>query len=343
MPLQIVRNDITRMQVDAIVNASNRRLIAEGGVSTAIHKAAGEKLAAACKKLGGCEVGQAKITEAFALPCKYVIHTVGPIWQGGTQGEAEALAACYKACLTLAVQHKCRSIAFPVLASGAHGYPKQQALQVAVNAIGNFLLQNVEKIDLQVYLVTFTKESFVSGTKLFADVQQYIDDTYVEEHLDLRRENARRLKAVRVEEDYGAGPMMAPQMEMCSAPSSLEEALEQLDESFGEMLMRLIKEKGLKTSKVYGVANIDRKLFSKIVSNPQYKTKKTTALALAIALQLDLYETAELLYKAGFVLSHSSKFDVIVEYFILNGNYDIFQINAMLYEFDQPLLGAQDK
>ena len=343
MPLQIVRNDITLMKVDAIVNATNRHLTADGGVSAAIHKAAGEKLAQACRKLGGCEVGQAKITRGYGLPGKYVIHTVGPIWQGGAKGEKEALAACYKACLTLALQHKCRSIAFPVLASGAHGYPKPLALQVAVNAIGDFLLENAEKADLQVYLVTFTKESFLSGTKLFADVQQYIDDTYVEQHLDLRRERVRKAKALYVEEACDAAPVMAPQMEMCSAPLSLEDALKQLDESFSEMLQRIIKERGVKTSDVYSAANIDRKLFSKIVTNPQYKPKKTTALALAVALKLSLGETTELLHKAGYVLSHSSKFDVIVEYFILNGEYKVSTINAMLYAFDQPLLGNVEK
>lgn len=343
MPLEIVRNDITRMRVDAIVNAANRHLAVSGGVTGAIHKAAGPELLAECMKLGGCQVGEAKITRAYRLPCKYVIHTVGPIWQGGTQGEHEALVSCYQNSLMLAVEHNCHSIAFPMLATGAHGYPKDQALKVATDTISDFLLHNVPDNDLMVYLVTFTKESLSVGSKLFADIKQYIDDNYVDEHFDYRRERSRRMPIMRsIEEDdfpveCAAAPMA---MEEAWNPSCIEDALSMIDESFSEMVQRKIKEKGMKNAECYKKANIDKKLFSKIVNNASYKPKKTTALALAVALELSLEETKELLMKAGLALSHSDKFDIIVEFFIMHGKYDIFEINEMLYEFDQVLLGG---
>lgn len=343
MPLEIVRNDITRMRVDAIVNAANRHLTVSGGVTGAIHKAAGPELLAECLKLGGCQVGEAKITHAFRLPSKYVIHTVGPIWQGGTQGERDALVSCYRNALQLAIAYNCHSIAFPMLATGAHGYPKAQALKVATDTISDFLLHNVPDNDLMVYLVTFTKESLSVGSKLFADIKQYIDDNYVSEHFDYRREYSRRMPIMRSneEEDSLVECASAPMaMEEDWNPSSIEDALSMIDESFSEMVLRKIKEKGLKNADCYKKANIDKKLFSKIVNNVNYKPKKTTALALAVALELSLDETKELLMKAGLALSHSDKFDIIVEFFIMHGKYDIFEINEMLYDFDQVLLGG---
>lgn len=344
MPFEIVRNDITRMRVDVIVNAANRHLTVGGGVSGAIHKAAGPELLAECMQLGGCQVGDAKITRAYKLPCKNVIHTVGPIWQGGTQGEKEVLASCYKTSLELARKHNCHSIAFPLLATGAHGYPKHQALKVATKTISEFLLHNVPDNDLMVYLVTFTKESLSVSSKLVADIKQYIDDHYVEEHFDYLTEYSRRnsiksmvMKECAVEEI--CTPCEPMEMEEWN-PDTIEDALNMIDESFSEMILRKIQEKGLKNADCYKKANIDKKLFSKIVTNKNYKPKKSTALALAVALELPLNETRELLMKAGMALSHSDKFDIIVEFFIKRGRYDIFEINEVLYSFDQALLGG---
>lgn len=345
MPIQIVRNDITRMHVDAIVNTGNKYLCAGSGVNGAIHKAAGPQLLAECQTLNGCEVGEAKITHGYMLPCKYVIHTVSPVWNGGTLGEKQQLISCYRNALDLAVRYGCQSIAFPMIGTGAHGYPKDQALKTATDTISDFLLHNVPDNDLMVYLVTFTKESLSVGSKLFADIKQYIDDNYVEEHFDYRRENARRMLPVMrsIEADYciqecAAAPMAAEEDEW--NPSSIEDALNMIDESFSEMVLRIIKEKGMKNADCYKKANIDKKLFSKIVNNVNYKPKKTTALALAVALELSLADTKELLMKAGLALSHSDKFDIIVEFFIKHGKYDIFEINEMLYDFDQALLGG---
>lgn len=347
MPIQIVRNDITKMHVDAIVTTGNKYLRAGSGVNGAIHKAAGPMLEIAAQQLGGCAVGEAKITQGFNLPCRYVVHTVSPIWHG-MKSDRLLLAACYSESLKLAVAHHCQSIAFPLIASGAHGCPKTEAMHIATDAINQFLLQHVPDNDLIVYLVVFTKESFLVGSKLYADIKQYIDDCYVEEHWDLRRESLRARRAAEAynwedEADAICTAPMADALPMPSAawqPSSLEDALNQIDESFSQMIQRLIKERGMKNADCYKKANIDKKLFSKIINNVHYNPKKTTALALAVALELSLDETKELLMKAGLALSHSEKFDIIVEFFIMKGNYDIFEINEMLYEFDQPLLGG---
>lgn len=340
MPLQIVRNDITRMQVDVIVNAANKHLSSGSGVSGAIHQAAGPQLRMDCMQLGGCPTGDAVLTPAYQLPCKYVIHAVGPIWQGGNQGEPSALRSCYLRALQLCVQHHCSSIAFPLISTGAYGYPKRLALKIATETITDFLLHSHQDYDLTVYLVMFTKESLQVGSQLFANIRQYIDDSYVDAHFDHAREYNRRLAVAR--RYYPQSDMFnhAPTEKAAVPAASLKDALAQLDESFSQMILRKINEKGIKNADCYKKANIDKKLFSKIVNNIHYKPKKATALAFAVALELSLAETNELLHKAGFALTHSEKFDIIVEYFILHKKYDIFEINEMLYEFDQPLLGG---
>ena len=341
MPIQIIRNDITRMHVDAIVSAGNRNLDCGGGVNGAIHKAAGSQLLAECRTLGGCKVGEAKITRGYQLPCKYVIHTVSPVWHGGFFGEKGQLVSCYQKALELAVKHHCKSIAFPMIGTGAHGYPKAQALRIATDTISTFLLNHVPDNDLDVYIVMFSKESLSVGSKLFADIRQYIDDCYVDRHYDLRRENMRRAQALSPRNEASMPvAACAPTAAKVWNPATLEDALHMIDESFAEMVLRKIKEKGMKNADCYKRANIDKKLFSKIVNTPGYKPKKTTALALAVALELSLEETKELLMKAGLALSHSDKFDIIVEFFIMHGRYNIFEINEMLYDFDQALLGG---
>lgn len=154
MSLKIVREDITKIECDAIVNAANSRLIGGSGVDGAIHKAAGLGLTWECLKLGGCEVGQVKLTGAYKLPCRHIIHTVGPKWKGGKRGEEELLKSCYSEALLLAKEKGCKSVAFPLIAAGAHRYPKEQALQVAIDTINEFLKEN----DMLVYLVVFDKK-----------------------------------------------------------------------------------------------------------------------------------------------------------------------------------------
>lgn len=333
MPLQIVRNDITKMKVDAIVNAANSTLLGGGGVDGCIHRAAGEGLLAECRTLGGCETGNAKLTGAYNLPCKYVIHTVGPVYQGGNNGEKALLESCYQKSLELAKEYNCESVAFPLISSGVYGYPKDKALKVAIDVISDFLLEN----EMTVYIVIFDKQAYQISEKLFTDIAGYIDDRYVDEHTDYRRESMR-------------SNMPLPSvvfMDMCDCCSasvpkaiSLEDAVNNVDESFSQMLLRKIDEKGMTDAQCYKKANIDRKLFSKIRGDVHYKPSKPTAIAFAIALELSLDETEDMLKKAGFALSHSNKFDIIIEYFISKGNYNIFEINEALFAFDQSLLGA---
>ena len=347
MPLQIVRNDITKMKVDAIVNAANSSLLGGGGVDGCIHRAAGPELLAECETLGGCKTGSAKLTKGYKLPCKYVIHAVGPRWRDGKHGERELLVSCYRTSLALAKEAGCETVAFPLISSGIYGYPKAEALRVAIETISDFLLEH----EMTVYIVIFDKAAYQIGGKLFADIEAFIDDHYVEQHSDTDAEFRRRRAALQQEElaseeslDFavcGSAPCEAASLLAAPmAAKSLDEVMAQIDESFSEMLLRKIDELGMTDAQCYKKANIDRKLFSKIRSDKHYKPSKPTAIAFAIALELSLDETRELLMKAGFALSHSNKFDIIIEFFITKGNYNVFEINEALFAFDQSLLGA---
>ena len=336
MPLEIVRNDITKMAVDAIVNAANESLLGGGGVDGSIHRAAGPELLAECQTLGGCKTGDAKITKAYRLPCKYVIHTVGPVWNGGKCGEREQLISCYRTSLALAKEYGCETVAFPLISSGAFGYPKDQALRVAVDTISGFLMEN----DMTVYLVIFDRKAYQISGKLFADIAEYIDDHYVDAHTDVRRERLRLMGPTAKPFSAARKASMPECMAAPMAANGLDDLLAHLDAGFSETLLKLIDRSGKKDSEIYKKANVDRKLFSKIRNNPSYKPSKSTAIAFAIALELDLDETRDLIARAGYALSASSKFDVIIEYFIGQKKYDIFEINEALFAFDQSLLGA---
>ena len=319
------------MKEDAIVNAADESLLGGGGVDGAIHRAAGPELLKECRALGGCKTGQAKITKGYRLPAKFVIHTVGPIWRGGSLGERDLLASAYCSSLELALANRCETVAFPLLSSGVYSYPKDQALKVAVDTIGDFLLAH----DMTVYLVIFDRDAYAISSKLFADITAYIDDCYVDTHTDSREEQRRRMAmaSMPMEEERRPAPC-------AMTPSGLDKALSKLGESFSQMLLRKIDERGMTDAQCYKKANIDRKLFSKIRSDVHYKPSKPTAMAFAIALELPLEEAREMLEKAGFAFSHASKFDIIVEYFIAHQNYNIFEINEALFAFDQSLLGG---
>lgn len=413
MPIQIVRNDITKVECDAIVNAANSSLLGGGGVDGAIHRAAGRELLEECRRLGGCETGEAKITGAYKLPCKYVIHTVGPVWRDGRSGEEESLRSCYRNSLGLAVKSGCESVAFPLISAGAYGYPREQALQVAIDEISSFLM----RYDMLVYMVIYDRDSFRISQKLEQEIRVYIDERYVEAHYVRRggflniapmqektcetskprmpwmKRSRKKVsdeapesypdhgeaaskasqiswaKATASQKPQGAGmsqeasqlpqgagiaqeaaqmsrvfgAAVSPQTEMyfdAALPSGLRDVVSQIDESFSQMLLRKIDEKGMTDAECYKKANIDRKLFSKIRSDIQYRPSKPTAIAFAIALELSPEETKDLLMKAGYALSHSNKFDIIVEFFINRRNYNIFEINGALFAFDQSLLGA---
>ena len=375
MPFTVIRGDITKLTCDAIVNAANSSLLGGGGVDGAIHRAAGPGLLEECRTLGGCKTGEAKITGAYRLPCKYVIHTVGPIWYGGEHGEEALLSSCYRSSLTLAAEKGCESVAFPLISSGVYGYPKEEALRVAEEAIRVFL----ETHEMNVILTVFDKDSFRIGEALFREITAYIDDHYAEEKkaqfanrrdqtcgaapeaslsalasfAPKRAKNAKKplfggQKASAEAEAIREDGLFLDECVLCDRDEETPEGisddlayrLRHLDESFSQSLLRLIDEKGMTDAACYKKANIDRKHFSKIRSDPSYRPGKRTVISLAVALELNLAETEALLNKAGFALSASNKADVIVRYFIETGNYDMFQINNALFSFDQELLGA---
>jgi O-acetyl-ADP-ribose deacetylase (regulator of RNase III) len=329
MPFTILRNDITKMKVDAIVNAANTSLQKGGGVCGATFKAAGpEKLQAECAALGGCKTGQAVITSGFKLPAKYIIHTPGPIWKGGQQGEEALLRQCYTNSLLLAEEYGLESIAFPLISAGIYGYPKKEALEVAVTAIQDFL----EHSEMDVFLVVFDKVAVEISEELLGAVQAYIDEHYYQEDL----------LEVSVPQDimYDKVSEMDPGTSQMDTIAGLESLIGNLDEPFSQTLLRLIDAKGSTDVEVYKRANMDRKLFSKIRSNRGYTPSKKTAVALAIALELNLAEAEDLLARAGYALSSSQIFDVLIRFFISKGKYDMYEINQTLFYFDQPLLGS---
>ena len=369
MPLLIVRNDITHMSCDAIVNAANNSLLGGGGVDGAIHRAAGKGLYEECLTLGGCETGKAKITGAYLLPCRYVIHTVGPVYYDGSRGEEALLRSCYKNSLALAAENGCTSVAFPLISAGVYGYPREAALRIAVEEIARFL--NETDGDMLVYIVVFDKASFCLSEKLVDGLSEYLAANYVEADIDddyaaagslpgsylpsglppyasemidadikmRQHRNGKNAAALAEECADAAECSMLSIVSGNALPDSLENRLKTLDESFSQMLLRKIDEKGMTDAQCYKKANIDRKLFSKIRNDIYYKPKKQTVLAFAVALELSLDETNEMLMKAGFALSHSSKGDVIIEYFISKRIYNIYEINEVLFRFDQSLLG----
>ena len=343
MPFEIVRNDITNMCVDAIVNSANPRPIIGLGTDSSIHKKAGPELLAARKKIGNLSMGQAAITPAFRLPAKYVIHTVGPVWDGGSYGEEALLRSCYDRSLQLALEHACKSIAFPLIATNNYGFPKDKALQIAVSAFSAFLLEH----EMLIYLVVFDRSAYKLSEKLMSSIASYIDDHYVaawEETVYGGREAYRRqINQRRRDIDLYRKPTAQeiPSVSMpISRAASLPAFLKQADAGFTETLLTLIDKTGKKDSEIYKKANLSKQHFSKIRNNPDYKPTKQTAIALALALELDLEQTKDLIGRAGYALSNSSKFDLIIRYFIEQKKYNVVEINMALYEFDQSLLGT---
>lgn len=329
MPFEIVRNDIVNMKVDAIVNTANPRPIIGAGTDKAVHDKAGARLLLARKEIGDIAIGTSKITPAFDLDANYVIHTAGPIWRDGKSSEEALLASCFKNSLRLAKEKGCESIAFPLISTGSYGFPKPLALQIAVREISSFLMEN----EMQIYLVVFEKQSFELSEKLFKSVSSYIDENYVSDKTSLEYGTSKLRRF-----DYEEMLLRESSYEITSKIPNLDGMLNNLDKGFSETLLYLIDRTGKKDSEIYKKANVDRKLFSKIRNNADYRPSKTTALAFAIALELSMDETDDLLARAGIALSQSNKFDVIVRYFIENKKYDIFELNSVLFEFDQPLI-----
>lgn len=353
MPLSIVRNDLVKMNVDVIVNSANPKPIIGAGVDERIHTCAGEQLLQARLAIGDIACGEAKITDAYNLHAKYVIHTIGPIH---TYNHVyELLSNCYRNSLLLAKEYKCKSIAFPLISTGTYGVDKAKALQIAIQTIHEFLLDN----DMMVYLVVYDHQSYQLSEHLYNDVQSYIDENYVEETYNRHSRNIECeatinkinngikviknfLRDIIVEEEleeyideevneYKCNEILSP---------CIEDLIEEVDDTFAECLFKIIDNKGLKDPDVYKKANIDRRLFSKIRSNKHYQPSKSTALALAFALELNLDETKDMLNKAGYALSNSNKVDIIFKYFIEQNNYNIYELNEVLFKFTETTLGG---
>lgn len=344
MPLNIVRDDITNMKVDAIVNAANEQLLAGGGVCGAIFTKAGENcLQEECNNLSPCKVGNSVITKGYNLPAKYIIHAVGPIWNGGKNNEKQLLESAYSTALELAKKNNLESIAFPLISSGIYGYPKNEAINIAISTIEDFLKEN----EMEVYIVVFDKKAYEISGQLFEDIQEYINDNYVDD-LETKFSRNRNLQSERKQkfaEKQGVfSSKKAEPLERTifysEANASIDDFLKKMDKTFSQLLLDTIDRKGKSDVEVYKKANIDRKLFSKIRSNIDYKPKKQTVIALAIGLELNVDETLDLLKSAGYTLSNSSKFDLIIRYFIDKGEYNINQINMVLFDYEQILLGA---
>ena len=377
MPLQIIRQDITKMKVDAIVNTTNKNMTGYDGVDLDIHKAAGHFLDEECRKLAPFSKGEAKITKGYNLDCKYIIHTSGPVWHGGLFGEIAILKSCYLESLKLADEYGCESIAFPLISSGTYGFPKDRALKFATSVITEFLVNH----EITVYLCVYDRQSYEFSKKLFAEIKDYIDgntgyvkkkrprksggklfpvfneknaesfgagledETFCMPDMDVEEKSLRSYATMqkRIEEDVSMleAPMMAAASFETDSGNSLKDYMKDMDKPFAYKLFDLIDAKGMTDVECYKKANVDKKTFSKIKCNPNtYKPSKQTAVAFAIALQLDLDETQELLASAGMTLSRSFTFDKIIRFFIQKGNYNVFEINEALFEFDQVLLGC---
>ena len=355
MPFQIIRNDITRVKADAIVNTANPDPEVGGGTDWAVHAAAGEELLEARKQIGRIGVGESKATPAFGLPAEYVLHTVSPAWIDGEHEEEKLLRRAYDSALALADELGCRSVAFPLMAAGTYGFPHEAALSVAIRAFTDFLLEH----EMQILLVLFNAEAVAAAGSVFDDIRSYVDDNYVSE----KSEEERRVDAVlapfareynyrtdrleQVRKRRPAAPPVFDAMEPSGAalgkpaPASVsidEILLQEPESTFSEHLLDLLRERDGKDSEVYKRAEVSKQLFSKILNNKDYQPTKSTAIQLAIGLQLDLPQTQKLLAKAGYVLTRSSRADLVVKYCIKHRIYSVTFINEALYDSGLPLL-----
>ena len=399
MPFRIIRTNLTKVHADAIVNTANPMPVYGDGTDRAIYMAAGaDELLAERRKIGAISRGEAAVTKAFRLPARFIIHTVGPVWQGGDHGEFETLRSCYRKSLLLAEQLECQSIAFPLISTGVYGFPRDKALDIALSCFREHLRDS----EIDIILVVFDRKSFQLSEELVSDVEQFIDEQTVKYQYEMEMpsvsfsygaEQERREAYQRsIESSEGpdweerGGPKgsdrakraksAAPKQEKRPKPKpqerqksvrrgifdpeiaalferlkekqsghgadlkqgSLEDVMNNIGETFQQRLLRMIDEREYTDAQVYKKALLDRKLFSKIRCKEDYNPSKKTVLALALALELNLDETIDLLARAGYALSPSSKSDLLVEYCIVKEKYDLLDVNALLFHYGLPTL-----
>lgn len=343
MPFSIVRNDITKIKADAIVNTANPKPLVGSGTDTAVYEAAGKKeLLEARMKIGDIAPGDVAYTPAFDLNAKYILHTVGPAWVDGNHHEREILHSCYERSLKLADSLGAKSIAFPLLATGAYGFPRDEALSIALEEIQTFLLEH-EK--MRITLVVFDRKSFVLSEERFGGLEAYIDENYVGRQSVREYFRHRRVRDMDIYEER----MLDAAYDSCELDEaiaklsppvgiSLDDMLDVEDMTFQQRLLFLIDKEGLKDSEFYKSAGITKQVFSTIRSNEDYQPKKETAIAAALSLKLDMDDTEDLLERAGYAFSPTSKFDIIITYCIKNGIFNIMEVNEALFKYDQKIL-----
>ncbi len=355
MPFKIVRNDITKVKADVIVNTANPNPICASGTDLAIYEAAGkEKLLAERVAIGKIARGHIAVTGAYNLKAKYIIHTVGPVWTDGKHHEFEILENCYRKSLQKALKLKCESIAFPLISTGTYGFPKDKALQIAVSVFSQFLTEN----EMEIILVVFDKRAFQLSGQIVGDIDSYIDANYVREiykkEYPIKSRRSTRIKELeekdfneemlqRDKDNYPLEEMADTGMTELLVPLeniSLEDQLANIGASFHDKLFELIDEAHLDNKDVWKRANLDRKHFSKIQCDQNYHPKKKTVMALCIALQLDLEQARDLLARADWAFSPSSKVDLIVQKAIIDKQYDIMQLNVTLFKYTNEILGV---
>lgn len=352
------------MQADAVVVTANEDLQITGGIGAAVAQAAGmRRLQEACDAAAPCPVGHAVVTPGYAHPARMIVHAVGPVWDDPSLSDVQKrhlLLSAYESALRCAFDRGARSIGLPLISAGSFGCPPAISFALAMEAVRAFLVDH----EALVVLVVYDREAVSAAVAIHGQIAEYIDDRYVgaQEHerracfrergASSRGEQGRRLGSLgsvppRSASDtaptgWKASPAatdpLPPACSEASHPTDLSQWLDGIDASFSETLLRLIDERGLSDAEVYKRANMSRQLFSRIRCDADYRPSKKTVLALSIALELSLRETSDLLMRAGFALSHSSVADLVVEFFIVRGQYDIFAINEALYAFDQQLL-----
>lgn len=341
MPFKIIRDDITKVKADAIVNPANPEPVIGGGVESAIYKAAGkEKLLEARKELGRLQPGKVGVTEAFNLDAKYIVHVSGLYWKGGNSFEARCLKECYEKALKAALDKGSKSIAFPLLGTGTYGFPKDIGLDVAVSTFTEFL----EEYEMDITLVVFGNDAVNVSGKLVDEVRSFVDDKYVKEALEAEYKKDRNIERYALpnerfhlllkEETYDVLDNACTKDTFSAKPSgSLEAALKNIyKESFEKHLQQLINKKGLRNSEVYAAANISKQYFSKLFKG-QVKPSKDKMLALAVGLRLNTDEVVDFLRIAGYALSPISQTDTVVEYFIRKQEYNVLKINIVLFDY----------